>query len=104
MQRCYLVYISWKLSKTCSFRMEFKSLLTFRCMSGISSNLFPFEASLSHGNWKKSGGLRSGEYGRCPLYTPLFGSPLIHRFDNILRSPDSGRQVIWLKTPRFSHS
>ncbi|GFW80547.1 hypothetical protein TNCV_2416491 [Trichonephila clavipes] len=32
-------------------------------MSGLSSNIFPFKVSLSHGNRKKSGGLRSVEFG-----------------------------------------
>ncbi|GFW25814.1 hypothetical protein TNCV_1310731 [Trichonephila clavipes] len=41
--------------------MGFKVLVTFRWMSGISSNLFPFKANLSRGKWKKSEGLKSGE-------------------------------------------
>ncbi|GFX25369.1 hypothetical protein TNCV_1423541 [Trichonephila clavipes] len=35
--------------------MEFKSLVMFRWMSGVSSNLFILKASLSRGNGKKSG-------------------------------------------------
>ncbi|GFV60018.1 hypothetical protein TNCV_874271 [Trichonephila clavipes] len=61
-----LRYMSWKLCKK-SFEMEFKSLVTFRWMSEISSNLFPFKASLSHRNRKKSGRLRSGENGGCSI-------------------------------------
>ena len=41
-------------------------------MSGISSNLYPFKASLSRGNRKKSGGLRSDEYGRWSICTKPF--------------------------------
>ncbi|GFV73761.1 hypothetical protein TNCV_3549101 [Trichonephila clavipes] len=41
--------------------MDFESLITFRWMSEVTSNLFPFKASLSRGNRKKSGGLRSGD-------------------------------------------
>ncbi|GFX11906.1 hypothetical protein TNCV_2996901 [Trichonephila clavipes] len=41
--------------------MEFKSIVTFRWMSGIPSNFFPFKASFSRGNRKKSGRLRSSE-------------------------------------------
>ena len=47
--------------------MVFTSLVTFRLMSGILSNLFPFKASLNHGNTRKSGGLKSSEYGGCSI-------------------------------------
>ncbi|GFV24934.1 hypothetical protein TNCV_884001 [Trichonephila clavipes] len=65
--------MSWKLCKKSSFEMEFKGLVTFRWMSEISSNIFPFKASLSRGNRKKFGGLRSGENDGCSICTtPLF--------------------------------
>ncbi|GFW47390.1 protein unc-13 homolog B [Trichonephila clavipes] len=54
-----LLYMSWKHCKKSSFDMEFKSLVTFRWVSEIYSNIFPFEASLRRGNRKKPGGLRS---------------------------------------------
>ncbi|GFV74493.1 uncharacterized protein TNCV_5129351 [Trichonephila clavipes] len=52
--------------------MEFKGIVTFSGMSGISSNLFPFEASLGLGNREKSGGLRSADNGGCSICQELF--------------------------------
>ncbi|GFY21543.1 hypothetical protein TNCV_1166911 [Trichonephila clavipes] len=86
--------MSRKLSKKCSSGMEFKSLVTFRCMSGISSNLFPFKASLSHGDRKKSGRLRYGEYGGCSVCTPPFAPPFRQNPVRSLNVPASDRQVM----------
>ncbi|GFX20831.1 uncharacterized protein TNCV_78861 [Trichonephila clavipes] len=53
--------------------MHFKSLVPFRWMRGISSNLLPFKASLSLGNRKTSGGLRSVHSSpvSCPFKGPF---------------------------------
>ncbi|GFW40779.1 hypothetical protein TNCV_4368271 [Trichonephila clavipes] len=64
--------MSCKLCKKSSFRMEFKSIATFRWVLEISSNLFPSKASLNRGNRKKSGGLKSGENDRCSIFSTLF--------------------------------
>ncbi|GFV16431.1 transposable element Tcb2 transposase [Trichonephila clavipes] len=72
MDRSDTLYMSWKLCKKSSFEMEFKSLVTFRWMSEISSNLFSLKASLSHEKRKKFGGLRYGENGGCSICTPPF--------------------------------
>ncbi|GFX50963.1 hypothetical protein TNCV_2733141 [Trichonephila clavipes] len=53
----------------------------FHSVLKISSNVFPFKTSLSCVNKKKSGRLRSGEYGGCSISTtPFFFQEL---FDGI---------------------
>ncbi|GFT86137.1 hypothetical protein TNCV_3257361 [Trichonephila clavipes] len=54
--------------------MEFKRLVTFHWISGISSNFFPFKLSMSRGKRKKSGGQGSGER------TPFHALPFRFRF------------------------
>ncbi|GFV66849.1 hypothetical protein TNCV_4258241 [Trichonephila clavipes] len=49
-----------------------KPLVKFRWLSEISSNIFPFKASLSRGNRKKSDGLISDENGESSLCTTPF--------------------------------
>ncbi|GFS71127.1 hypothetical protein TNCV_5049261 [Trichonephila clavipes] len=53
--------MSWKLRKKSSFGMEFKSLVLFRWISGISSNIFPFKGNLNRRNRQTITGLRSSE-------------------------------------------
>ncbi|GFU75637.1 hypothetical protein TNCV_2863511 [Trichonephila clavipes] len=55
--------------------MEFKSFVTFRWISGISSNLFLFKARLSRGNRKRSGELRSGGHIKIMFDPSSFANP-----------------------------
>lgn len=74
--RWALRYTSWKHCTNFYFGVMFKSVITFSGMSGISSNLLPFKASLRRRKKKKSGELISGENDGCSIAPTPFSQEL----------------------------
>ncbi|GFY25376.1 hypothetical protein TNCV_2484961 [Trichonephila clavipes] len=67
----------------------------------MSSNLFLFKVSLSRGNKKKSGGLRSGEgCRRMPLHAFQLHFRVVPRTPSVILS-DNADQGIWCRIHRF---